>query len=156
MSVAKAIIIYESRWGNTKLVGEKIAEGMRQVKGTETTVVDVKDLESAQLAGFELILIGSPNHMGGATRNIGTLIGKLGELPVNGKKAAAFDTCMKNDYEKTENKLEHLIAQKAPGIKVLTPGLSIIVNGFKGPAQPEELSKAIEFGKKIAGRIKSG
>jgi flavodoxin len=151
--MAKAIIIYESRWGNTKLVGEKIAEGMRQVKGTEATVVDVKNLASTQIGSFDAILIGSPNHMGGATRNIGSFIDTLSLLHVNGKKAAAFDTCMKNDYEKTEKKLERLIAQKAPGIKVLTPGLSIVVNGFKGPTQPEELNKAVEFGKKIAGQI---
>ena len=39
--MAKVIIVYESKWGNTKIAAEAIAEGMKEVSGTETTVKEV-------------------------------------------------------------------------------------------------------------------
>ena len=35
---AKVIVVYESKYGNTKLVAETIAEGMREIEGVETVV----------------------------------------------------------------------------------------------------------------------
>jgi flavodoxin len=148
--MAKAIIIYESRWGNTKLIAEKIAEGIKQIAAAEVVITDVKTLDTDKLVNFEAIVIGSPNHMGAATRNISSLLDKLTALQLNGKIIAVFDTCLKSDYEKVVKKLERVISQKVPGIKLITPGLSIVVNGMKGPAIQSELAKSIEFGKIIA------
>jgi flavodoxin len=152
--MAKAIIIYESRWGNTKLVAEKIAEGLQQAGGMPATVTDVKSLETDRLAGYDLVLIGSPNHIGSATRNIGSLVDKLAGLKLEGKTVAVFDTCLKGDYEKVVKKLEKMIAQKAPGLKLVTPGLSVVVDGMKGPVSQEEINKSREFGQKLAKQLK--
>ena len=148
--MSKAIIVFESRWGNTRLVAEKIAEGMKQVPGTEVAIEDVKDLDNARLSNYGIILIGSPNHIGGATRNIGSLVNKLGELHLDGKSAATFDTCWSADHGKTSGKLERMISQKAPGIKIISPGLSVVISGMKGPVPDNEQVKCVEFGKKIA------
>jgi menaquinone-dependent protoporphyrinogen IX oxidase len=152
--MAKAIVIYESRWGNTKLIAEKIAEGMKHIAATEVVVTDVKTLETDKLANYDAIVIGSPNHMGAATRNISNLVDKLAGLQLDGKIMAVFDTCLKSDHEKVVKKLERMITQKVPGIKLITPGLSIVVNGMKGPAIQSELARSIEFGKIIARQFK--
>jgi flavodoxin len=152
--MAKAIVIYESRWGNTKLVAEKIAEGIKQLAATQIVVTDVKTLDTEKLVDFDAIVIGSPNHIGAATRNIGSLVDKLAGIQLNGKIIAVFDTCLKSDHEKVVKKLERMITQKVPGTKLITPGLSIIVNGMKGPAIQSELAKSIEFGKIIARQLK--
>jgi len=68
--VAKVIVIYESKYGNTRLVAEKIAEGMREVSGIETALNELKEVNRNQLAEFDAILIGSPNHIGNATGGI--------------------------------------------------------------------------------------
>ena len=41
----KAIIIYESKYGNTKQVAEQIAEGIRQVRETEVTLAEVGQID---------------------------------------------------------------------------------------------------------------
>jgi flavodoxin len=151
--MAKAIIVFESRWGNTKLVAEKIAEGIKQAAGMEAAVTDVKDLEIGQLTAFDVIVIGSPNHMGSATRNIGSLIDKMAGLQLKGKTAAVFDTCLKGNEEKVVKKLEHMISQNVPGIKLVTPGLSIIT-GLKGPVSQSDLNRSSEFGIKLAKQYK--
>ena len=40
--MARVIVVYESKYGNTKLVAETIVEGMKEVGGVETTLVKVK------------------------------------------------------------------------------------------------------------------
>jgi len=44
--------------------------------------------------------------------------------------------------------------KKAPGLKLVVPGLSIKVDGMKGPITEGELSKCKEFGAKIATQLK--
>ena len=50
--------------------------------------------------------------------------------------------------------MEKQIGDKAPGLKLAVPGLSIRVDGMKGPITEGELPKCKEFGLKIATRLK--
>ena len=45
------------------------------------------------------------------------------------------------------------LAEKAPGLEILSPGLSIRVKGMKGPIIEEDLPKCEEYGRAIAVRI---
>lgn len=150
----RAIIVYESKYGNTKLVAETIAEGMRQVTGIEVVVSELNNVDTEALAEFDAILIGSPNHIGNATRGIRKFIDKLGKLKLEGKQVAVFDTYIEKEYEKAMKKMEQQISKKAPNLKV-TPGLSIRVEGMRGPVSQSELPKCKEFGTRIAKQLKS-
>ena len=151
--MSRTIIVYESKYGNTRLVAEKIAERVREVPGTEVSLKELKGLDPNELDRFDAILVGSPNHMGNATRGIRKLIDRLGELKAEGKSIAVFDTCLAGDYEKAVKKMERQIERKAPELKILAPGLSIRVEGMKGPIREGELPKSREFGDKIASRL---
>ena len=152
--MAKAIIIYESKYGNTKLVAEALVEGIREVSGIETVLSVVKEVDLNQLTDFDAILVGSPNHMGSATRGIRQFIDRLGKLNLEGKLTAVFDTYLGRDFEKAVKKMEKQIGQKVPGLKLAVPGLSIRVDGTKGPITEGELPKCKEFGTKIAALLK--
>ena len=153
--MAKVIVVYESKYGNTKLVAEKITEGMRGVAGIETVLAELKEVDLSQLVGFDAILVGSPNHIGGATRSIRKFIDALGKLNLEGNLAAVFDTYLGGDFEKAVKKMEKQISEKAPGLKLAAPGLSIRVEGMKGPITEGELPKCKEFGVKIATQLKA-
>ena len=148
--MGKYIVVYESKYGNTRLVAETIIEGIKEVSGTETALKELKEVDLSQLADFDIILIGSPNHIGSATKGIRKFIDNLGKLNLEGKQAAVFDTYMGKDYEKAVKKMEKQISQKAPGLKIATPGLSILVKGMKGPIADGELAKCRGFGVRIA------
>lgn len=152
--MAKVIVIYESRYGNTKLVAETIVEGVREVSGVETVLNELKEVDLNQLAEFDGILVGSPNHIGGATRSIRKFIDELGKLNLEGKLAAVFDTYIGKDFEKAVRKMEKQISEKVPDLKLVAPGLSIRVAGMKGPIVEGELPKCKEFGVKIATQLK--
>jgi menaquinone-dependent protoporphyrinogen IX oxidase len=153
--LAKVIIVYETKYGNTKLVAEKIIEGMREVGGIETTLSEIKDFDLNKLANYDAILIGSPNHIGDPTRGIKKFIDKLRKLSLSEKSFAVFDTYLGKDFEKAVKKMQKQINEKVPGSKIISPGLSIRVEGMKGPISEEELPKCIEFGKRIANLLKT-
>lgn len=151
--MTRALIVYESKYGNTKLAAEKIAEGMSEISGGEAMLIEVKKVDLGQIARYDVILVGSPNHMGQATSSIRKFIDKLGELNLEGKQAAVFDTYQGGDFEKAVKKMEKQIGQKAPALKLIAPGLSIRVDRMKGPISDGELPKCKEFGAMIATRM---
>jgi len=153
--MAGAIIIYESKYGNTRLVAEKIAEGIRQAPGVEAEVRELKEVNPEGLAGFDAIVIGSPNHMGNATRSIRKFIDELGKINLRGKLAAVFDTCIDKDFEKAVKKMERQIDEKAPSLSLAAPGLSVRVEGMKGPVTEGELPRCQDFGITIGNRLKA-
>ena len=107
--MVKVIVAYESKYGNTRLVAETIAEGMREVSGVETVLSELKEVDLSQLNEFDVILIGSPNHIGSATGGIRKFIDKIGKLNLAAKLAAAYDTYLGKDFEKAVKKMEKQI-----------------------------------------------
>jgi len=152
--LTKVLVAFDTKYGNTKLVAETIVEGMREVEGMEVTISNMKEIDLKKIINYDAFLMGSPNHMGGPTRTAKKFIDKLGKLTLN-KLVAVFDTYMHKDFDKAVKKMEEKINDKAPGLKIVTHGLSIIVEGMKGPIAEEEFPKCREFGKQVATQIKS-
>jgi len=153
--LTKAIVIYESKYGNTKRVAETIVEGINETEKIETVLKEPKHVEPTEVLDYDLVLIGSPNHMGGPTRGIKKFIDKLGKIGLEGKLGAVFDTYMGGDFNKAVRKMEERINEKVPGLKLIASGLSIEVGGTKGPIVEGELPKCKEFGNKIAKQMKN-
>jgi len=151
--MTRNLIVYESKYGNTKLVAEKIEEGMKDTPGTEVVVSELTKVDTKQFAEFDAILVGSPNHIGSATSGVKKFIDNLGKLKLEGKTVAVFDTYMGKDDGKAMRKMEQKLGKKAPGLKLITPGLSIRIDGMKGPVSEDELPKCKEFGTNIARQI---
>ncbi len=157
--VGKVIVVYESRYGNTKLVAETITEEMNKIEGIETVVKELRNVDPDKITDYDAILIGSPNHYGGPTMGIKEFIERLGKLDLEGKLYAVFDTYLgkKSDYffERAVRKMEKTINEKVPALKQIASGLSIKVQETKGPIMEGELPKCNEFGKKIAIQLKA-
>jgi len=152
--LVKVFVVYDTKYGNTKLVAETIVEGMGEVEGIETDISDVEKIDLKKIADYDAILIGSPTHFGGPARGINKFIDKLGKLDLKAKWVAVFDTYIKEDFEKSVKKMEKRISEKVPRLKLITSGLSIRVDDMKGPITDGELPKCRDFGKKIATQLK--
>ena len=149
--LTRIIVVYESVFGNTERVAETIGEGMKEIEGTEVVVKKTKDVEPGEVLNYDVILIGSPNHMGGPTRSVKKLIDALGKLGLEGKKGAVFDTYVRSYVGKAVRKMEKRINEKVPGLKLIADGLSTKVVGLgRGHVAENELPRCVEFGSKIA------
>jgi len=146
----KVLIVFDTKHGNTQKVAELIADGINSVEGNETEVVNIKDIDLNEDKTYDLILIGSPNHMGRHTKSIKKFISNLSNITVKINSFAVFDTYMKADFEKAVKKMEDQLNENFPNSTMALPGLSIKVGGMKGPIVEEYLSKCKEYGIKLA------
>jgi len=150
--LARIIVVYESKYGNTRRVAEAIGHGAGETPGVEVVVKELKEVDPNQLVEYDAILVGSPNHIGRATRGIRKFIDRLGKLNLEGKTAAAFDLYLQEG--KAVRKMEKQLGEKAPGLKLVAPGLSVRVEGMKGPIAEGELPSCREFGARVATGLK--
>ncbi len=89
--MAKAIVVYHSRSGNTKEMAELIAKGMNDA-GLKTQCRPVSKVKADDVFGYDAVVIGSPTYYGqmaGPVKElIDDLVGKHGQL--DGKVGGAF------------------------------------------------------------------
>ena len=149
----RVLIVYESKYGNTKLVAETIGEGMKEVEGINLDIKNIEEIDVTNIDNFDAILIGSPNHYFKQTRAIKKFITQLAAIPLEGKSFAVFDTHLKNIRHRAVEKMEEQIKKNIPNMKMIMPGLKIRVKGIKGPITEGELPKCKEFGKLVATQI---
>jgi len=91
--MAKALVVYYSRSGNTQKMAQIIGEAINK-EGVEATVKDVKETKADDLLKYDAIVIGSPTYYGTMAAEIKKLLddsvkfhGKL-----DGKIGAAFSS----------------------------------------------------------------
>jgi Flavodoxin domain len=114
VTTMRAVVVYESMYGNTRLIADAIAVGLRSA--FDVTIVPVSQASPAVLADADLVVVGGPTHAHGMSRpstrkaaaeaaskpvspltvepdalgpGLREWFGSLGRYPV---KAAAFDT----------------------------------------------------------------
>jgi len=91
--MAKGIVIYYSRSGNTKKMAEIIAKGMNEA-GLSTECKSVDKVKPEDVFGYDAIVVGSPTyygHMAGPIKQLfDDLVSRHGQL--DGKIGAAFSS----------------------------------------------------------------
>lgn len=86
----KALVVYSTRTGDTKKIGELIAEGMR-FSMIDVTLKDVKDIKKASdLTGYDAYLFGSSTYHGEMMNGMKTLLFLAEKAELQGKTGAAF------------------------------------------------------------------
>ena len=56
----KALVVYDTKFGNTEKVAKAIAEGLSA--GCEVDCKKVSDIDPSELRAADLVLVGSPTH----------------------------------------------------------------------------------------------
>ncbi len=141
----KVIVVYDTTFGNTKILAEEIAVGIESAGEISTTVISQKDIGSMDIATFDAILFGSPIHAGMATRGIKGAIKKVAKIGLTDKIVATFDTYASVTKGRGVRNMEKILAKVAPDARIISPGLSALVHGFRGPLDEKEIPIAQEF-----------
>ncbi|MFW9767348.1 MAG: flavodoxin family protein [Candidatus Thorarchaeota archaeon] len=141
----KAIIVYESVYGNTKKIAEAISQGISSIEGAECIVKKTGEIHTDDLCDYDAILLGGPNHNQEPPLNLLRFIERAAIVHLKAKIGAAFDTYTGGNRNIAVKKLESKMREELPGISVLDL-LSAKVTGRKGPLADDEESRAREFG----------
>ena len=153
--VVKVFIVYDTKYGNTKLSAETIVEGIREVEGVEVTVGYVKEIDIGKLVDYDALVLGAPNHMGRPSQTIKKFVNQLSELDLKASYVAVFGTYSgkSRNPDRAVKKLEKMAEKKLPSLKMISPSLSIRVKGIPGPLEEGELPKCKDFGRRIANQL---
>ena len=154
--MSKIFIAYDTKYGNTKLAAENIVEGLKEVDGFEASIGYVNEIDIGKLAGCDLIVLGAPNHMGRPSLAMKKFVNRLAHLDLKAKHVAVFGTYAGRvrTPDRSVKKLEKTVKEKLLNQKLISPSLSIRVNGIPGPIVEGELPKCRDFGNRIASQIK--
>ncbi len=140
----KALVVYDSNYGNTKLVAEEVAENL----GNHVRTIAVRDFEVKDMVGIELLVLGSPINGWRATDKTMKALEKFKEHDFDGIKFTTFDTRIKMFiHGDAKDKLAEVIADK--GGQLIAEPREFYVTGREGPLFEGELKSAADWAKEI-------
>jgi hypothetical protein len=162
----KAVVVYESHWGNTAAVARAIAEGL----GPETRALNTDEAVGPEVAGADLFVVGAPVIAFGLSRE-GTrkqiagdtkaptppdvshpLLGAwLDALRDGHGWAAAFETRIWWSPRGATGTIESKL--KRAGYRRVAKSERFIVAGAYGPMRDGELERARRWGAALAEEV---
>jgi NAD(P)H dehydrogenase (quinone) len=90
--MARVLVVYDSRTGNTEKMAYAVAEGVKKVQGAKAVVKKVDQATNKDLVNADGIIIGSPTYYGQMSGKMKTFIDDSVEIhgKLSGKVGAAF------------------------------------------------------------------
>jgi hypothetical protein len=157
----KAVVVYESLWGNTAAVARAIAEGI----SPDTRALSTAEATPELVAVAELIVAGAPvqgfslpnERMRASIKqdtdpapdlSAPTLRSWLEHLPAGHGRSAAFDTKIRWSPGSAASVIDQQLAKA--GYSPVTEAEHFIVSGQHGPLREGELERARLWGEKLA------
>ena len=171
----RAVVVYESMYGNTHLVADAIGAGLRSAFD-DVSVVQVADAGPAVLAGADLVVVGGPTHARGMSRpstrasaveaaakpgsglraepgalgpGLREWFGSLGRYPA---RAAAFDTKQRPAMLTGRASKGAARQLRAHGFDVVAGPESFLVSR-QAQLKPQEAARAREWGTRLAAAV---
>ena len=155
----KALVVFESYFGNTEKIARAVAEGL--AAHCEVTVLRVADARPEQFKAFDLVVIGSPTRGFRPSDGTKALLKALPAGALQGVKVVAFDTRM--DVKAVNNLILTVFSglfgyaaepigkalARAGGTQADLPQ-GFIVLASEGPLRDGELDRAAAWGEKLA------
>jgi hypothetical protein len=165
----KAVVVYESLWGNTAAIARAIAEGI----GPDVRALSTADATADALAGSDLIVAGAPllgfrlptEAMRDSVRDdrksprpadlsAPSMRSWLDALPPGHGRSAAFETRLHWSPGSAAGAIEKAVASAGyPG--VVKAG-KFIVEGRYGPLRDGEVERARAWGAELAKAMRPG
>lgn len=148
-----ALVVYFSKFGNTRMLAETIAETMAETFDSSgaVRVVDAEQLGSDALAGADLVIMGVPTHRMNLPEAVRPALDALPRRALKDKAVAAFDTSYRmNGLLNRFTAAKRLDRQlrKLGGKRLVAPE-TFIVEGREGPLEEGEVERAQQWAESI-------
>lgn len=149
----KAVVIYDSVYGNTQKIAQAIGDGLTG----EVKVVPVGAMSASEVRSFDLLIVGSPVHGGRATPSIDAFLQQLPPHALEGKSVGAFDTRFEAEEQGiglrilmsviryAAERIARELAKKGGRLAAEPEGF--IVEQKEGPLKQGELERASQWAK---------
>lgn len=152
----KVLVAYDSQYGNTEQVAKAIAGALPG----DVRLALATEVLAHEIAGCDLVIVGSPTQGGRPTAGTKIFLGRLGEGSLKGVAVAAFDTRIESRGRGIAMRLLlRTVGRAAPRIaSALTAKgghLALAPEGFyvadkEGPLEDGEVERAAAWGRELA------
>lgn len=154
----KAMIIYDSFFGNTEQVAQAIGKALDAQ--AEVDIRRVTEVQPARFADLDVLIVGSPTRAFSPSPDIKTFLKTLPGQALDGVKVTAFDTRISLDdvdsailppMVKLFGYAAEPIAKqlKRKGGSLVLPSEGFFVNGTEGPMKEGELERAATWARQL-------
>ncbi len=166
----RALVVYESGFGNTEIIARAVADGLRH-GGVAVTCANVRDAGPPDRHSFDLLVVGAPTHgfslSRPSTRRDAVRQGASEGSALTGVRewlvamtssadrtpglAAAFDTRVTKVRRvpmTASRTASHLL--KTLGFVLVSPPTGFLVNDVSGPLEADEPARAEAWGRGLA------
>jgi flavodoxin I len=120
--MSKAIIIYDSRSGNTEMMAKAIEEGMKEA-GIEVLSKRAINANAEDLSDVDAVVLGAPTYHKDLIQSMKTFLFEMEKADLKGKVGAAFGSYgwSGESVQMMTDTMKHIY-----GMNVLEPGLKIL------------------------------
>jgi flavodoxin len=150
-----SLVVYFSKFGNTKDVAEQI--GKRLGEAGPVQVVNAEQLNADDLAGVDLMVMGCPTHKMRLPVDLEPVLSALPKRALHGAPVAAFDTSYKmSAFLSNFTASKRLVGRlRKLGGKPVVPPETFLVMERQGPLYEGELERAGAWAGKILERAQA-
>lgn len=148
------LVVYHSKFGNTKRVAEAIAEVWQSAGATR--VMSADQFTASDINNVDLFMIGTPTHVANLPKELRPILEALPKRALTGVRVAAFDTSYKMNWfvnlftaaKPLSRKLRRL------GGKQIVPPKNFFVIEKQGPLYEGEIERAKTWAETILARYR--
>ncbi len=147
----KALILYDSIYGNTKKVAMSLSRGL-EAGGVYVDSNSIQDFDTIELKNYDVIGIGGPTHFHGASKAMKSFLSKIKHLKMENKQGFAFET--KADFQLAGSAAKRIIRYlKKMKIEIIHSTITGLVIDKEGPLKENSLNKMENIGLNIAEKL---
>ncbi|MFX1308813.1 MAG: flavodoxin domain-containing protein [Promethearchaeota archaeon] len=138
----KAIILYDTVYGNTKKVAMSLSRGLES-GGLYVDSSSIQDFDTRELKNYDVIGIGGPTHFHGASKKMKSFLNKIKNLKMEDKYGFAFETIA--DFRLAGSAAKRITRYlRKIKLKIIHPTITGVVLAKEGPLQ-ETTSEMMEL-----------
>jgi flavorubredoxin len=132
-----AVVIFDSKFGNTGQVAKSLAGGLQKA-GLVVNCLNMRDVKVESLVEYDLIAVGAPTQAFTATKPMKDFLKRLENIEaLKGKRGFAFDTKFASRLSGSASKsIEGQLSKL--GMEMVRPRQSAIVKKTEGPLEESE------------------
>jgi len=151
--MARAIVVFDSKFGNTERLAMELAAGIREGR-LETDCVRYDQVDAQRLAGYDLVAVGGPTQNATVSKPLGAFLETLPKGSLQGRTGFAFDTKIDSRFAGSAAKRIQYKLEKA-GLTMTRPPASAFVAGREGPLAAGSEARFRELGAEIGKEIRA-
>lgn len=132
----KLLVVYASRFGNTRRIAEALARGLGRSGEVDVECLEAREADAEAVAACDFLAVGGPTEMFTASAPMKEFLARLSTVRTGSKSGFAFETRLHSRLSGSAGKyIEKHLAQL--GYAIVRPYASAIVRGMSKAERAE-------------------